>query len=684
MSDNSNSTGSSGSSTNSWTLLSPEEAAGDNVGPVDDGTESLGDAPSLSEDMAAGVAMEFKPSDIPVESVLSEEGHQVCQETSPESGEGLIPSIPSPPSSHPPEPDTESQAPIIHDIDIAATDADEPEETLLDAPLTERPVIEEPEADTPVRLSEEPQVDVPTETTTVSEVPSLVEPARPEAESPADEDLVPETVGSAEEEPCVEEEEEEQEELEMQEEEKEDEESPVSFHVDVSSDHDDGLRRRAMQSSDTPRPKVSDEEDEEEEEEADEGKFRLVEKKEDKAWWSINKCVVGAAILLFLGSLFLSGEFDASDGSEQSQSQDLPSSTNRQEIMELLDKLMQENKRITLLESYLQSRMKEIDAAVASSDIHEKAELESASATLRKELLSVPHLKKEVESLRAIVTELDLLAADLESSETQPAPSSLSPGSVEPEKDKVKEELYRQKLLLYNSKKRLQGIKNDGVYRRVVTDSLEAIRKEASEKVKWWGKKKPQKEGTSPKSNSHKESWRKNQDEWETKKQERRRDREERRKEKPWHSQASQQQQHSRKPHPTNAGDFWRDQEQKLKRNIRPRTSCTSMEDCAAEEGLYPVELLEFEELLDGYLSKLERTPPSSKDAIRRLASAFFTNGVFVHEQVMFADFVDDVADILEDMVDVVEDGRRKGDDSLEEEMEEFEREAMWKFANTV
>ncbi|KAK7898889.1 hypothetical protein WMY93_019742 [Mugilogobius chulae] len=94
MSDHSNSTGSTGSSTNSWTLLSPEEAAVESVGPVDDGTESLGDVPSLSEELA-GAAAEFKHIDIPIETVLSEEGHQICQETTPEPSEGPIPSSPS-------------------------------------------------------------------------------------------------------------------------------------------------------------------------------------------------------------------------------------------------------------------------------------------------------------------------------------------------------------------------------------------------------------------------------------------------------------------------------------------------------------------------------------------------------------------------------------------------------------
>ncbi|XP_061787429.1 pre-B-cell leukemia transcription factor-interacting protein 1 [Nerophis lumbriciformis] len=712
MSDNSNSTGSSGSSTNSWTLLSPEEAAGDSVGPVDDGTESLGDAPSLSEDMAAGAAMEFKPSGIPVERALSEEGHQVCQETAPESGEGPIPSNPSPPSPPPAEVDTESQAPVIHDIvtsspsdnehmsdvpfvssidflvpqDISATAAaDELQGTLLDTHPTERPIADEPESDARVEPVEVPQVDIPAETITASEAPSFIE-----AESPADEDLVPETVGPVEED------------VKMQDE--EEEESPTSFDIDFPSSHGDGLRKRAGQ-SDAPK---SEEEEEEEEEDA---QFRLAERQQDKAWWSVNKCIAAGLILLFLGSLFLSGDLDSSGELDDEQSQDLPSN-HSQEMVALLDKLTQENQHITLLEAKLQSQKKVLDAAVALSiDSQEKADLEKENVQLREELSSLPNLKEELESLRVMVTELSHLAADSES-RTKPTPSIPTP--AKPER-KMKEELQKQKVLLEESKKRLQGMKKDGGHRRPVRDNLEEIQRKLSEQVEHWGKRRAQKhkmkggekedkdggkrakegrkekewkmdkdgrkeEWKSPKHISHKESWRKNQDEWETKKHERRQDREERRKEKPWHKTSKH---HSHKPHRTHAGDFWLEQEQKLKRNIRPRPSCTSVEDCAAKEGLYPVELPEFDELLDGYLSKLEGTPPHSKDAVRRLASDFFADGVFMHDRVLFADFAEDVADILEDMVDVVEDGRRRGDDSLEEEMEEFEREALWKFAAT-
>lgn len=71
-----------------------------------------------------------------------------------------------------------------------------------------------------------------------------------------------------------------------------------------TSSFDDGLRRRNVPAFEAPRPRTSDEEDEEEEVE-----FKLAEKKEEKPWFSMNKCIVGALILLFLGSLFLSGEF---------------------------------------------------------------------------------------------------------------------------------------------------------------------------------------------------------------------------------------------------------------------------------------------------------------------------------------------------------------------------------------
>ncbi|XP_059205958.1 pre-B-cell leukemia transcription factor-interacting protein 1 isoform X1 [Centropristis striata] len=816
MSDNSNSTGSSGSSTNSWTLLSPEEAAVENVGPVDDGTESLGDVPSLSEDVTGAAA-----SDIPVETVLSEEGHQVCQETSPDSSLGPIPSSPSrmsplPPSLlDPPDLDLESQAPVIHDIvtsspsdnehlgatpfvtnidlgtplDIPTAEllTDEPEEC-CSAPLTEIPVSAEEVLDTPDDVpaspaeespvfTAEPEVNIPAETLTATDAPSHVEadigfatesteqPSQvPESlvtESPINDSPAPETVGSVEteeqeeEEAGMEKEEMEPSETvtqdEREEEEEEEEEEPSgSFDLGDTGSFDEGLRRRNVPSFEAPRPRTSDEEDDEEEVE-----FKLAEKKEEKPWFSLNKCIVGSLILLFLGSLFLSGDFDASELSDGEQSQDWLSS-DPQDMKELLDKLTQENQQIAQLEAQLKSQKAELDTALkavaASGDEKGKADLEKENLKLKEELSSLPELTKELESLRSRVTELSQLSAD---QEMPPAASSSAPQpgdkdgqrsqkAAEPERRKganeggrLKEELQRQKGLLEESKKRLQEMKKDGGDRKHVRDHLEEIQKRLSEQVERWGKKKPQeskwkgnkgknndhwkkeekkewkhgkeggwrekdekreKEWKPQKQNSHKEAWRKHQDEWERKKDERKTDRDERRKEKPWHSrpgknshnhhqhqhQHQQQQPQPRQPHQHKHNDFWRDQEQKLRRNVRPQLGCSSVEDCAGKEGLYPVELPEFEELLEGYLSKLEGSSPESKDKLRKLTAEFFEDGGFIHDRVLFSDFAEDVADILEDMVDVLEEGGQKDGDSLEEEMEEFEREALWKFAATA
>ncbi|MEQ2194987.1 hypothetical protein XENOCAPTIV_005672 [Xenoophorus captivus] len=355
-----------------------------------------------------------------------------------------------------------------------------------------------------------------------------------------------------------------------------------------------------------------------------------------------------------------------------------------------------------------------------SGDEQGKADLEEENSKLKEELSVLPELKKELESLRARVTELSQLTASQPDAED--AQSSQKAAGPEWRKDgKLKEELHRQKVLLDESKKRLEGMKKDGSDGKQVWENLEGIQKKLSEQVERWEKTKPQgpkwkgkkekkqerdhwkkeekkewkhskeekkeKEWKHQKENSHKEAWRKHQDEWQKKKVERRMDREERRKEKPWHlrqGKNSHHHQQPRQPHQHHHNDFWRDQELKLHRNVRPQLDCASVEDCATKEGLYPVELLEFEELLEGYLSKLEGFSNDGKDKIRKLTADFFEDGVFIHDRVRFGDFAEDVADVLEDMVDVLEGGGQNDNDSLEEEMEEFEREALWKFAATA
>ncbi|KAL7875037.1 hypothetical protein SRHO_G00060070 [Serrasalmus rhombeus] len=76
----------------------------------------------------------------------------------------------------------------------------------------------------------------------------------------------------------------------------------------------------------------------------------------------------------------------------------------------------------------------------------------------------------------------------------------------------------------------------------------------------------------------------------------------------------------------------------------------------------------DFEALLLAYLTKLiapeERA--SKKEELNKLLGEFFTNGVFVHGQIPFSEFVEDVAEILEDMAEGEE------DEELEDEMEGF------------
>ncbi|XP_077362642.1 uncharacterized protein pbxip1a [Festucalex cinctus] len=602
MSDHSSSTGSSGSSTHSWTLLSPEEAAADNVGPLDDGTESLGDAPSLSEDMAAGGVGEIKPSDIPVECVLSEEGHQVCQETTPESGDRPALSCPLQPE-QPAAFDPENQAPIIHDIMTSSPSDNEHLAVAFVSSIDFAvPPENDPEPDEAIRHTEEPVADeqesvidtvVPAEAVAASNADvNRDQPEPPVGPIPTDDVVIaPESIGSGQE---VEEEDEGPSEFKMQEE----QEASLSCQGD-------GLRMRTVQS----RPNASDVEDEDEEDEDDEEvAFGLPQRKEEKAWWSVSKCIVGIAVLLFLGAFFLSGDFDAGDVRDAEQSQK-PADAPTDAGLSIANKIGAEFK--AALDTF------DTDG---SGDISTK-ELGTVMRMLGKSPLR-QELKKIMKEVKADVGKLDW------------------------KPDHAKQDVSK--------------------WVNRAWEHLEKIRRELADEVERWSERK--KDGEKRRNDERKANERKRRDEWETKKPLRRQDREERRKEKPWRSHQKQRS--------DDLADFWRVQEQKLRRPAPPRP-CASVEECAAQEGLFPVELSEFEELLEGYLSKLKRSPEESKNFLRWLVAGFFSDGMFSHDRRAFADFAEDVADILEDMVDAAE----GGDDALEEAMEEFEREALWKFS---
>ncbi|KAL6461161.1 hypothetical protein MHYP_G00311270 [Metynnis hypsauchen] len=941
MSDNS--TGSSGSSSNSWTLLSPEEAAIDTAGPVDDGTESIGDAPSLSEDVA-GSSLEVKPSEseAPLETILSEEGQQVCQETSPaffdevtassiaadevdpdicapvihdtitssppdndllgavpfsiatesslflseepaleeEPFPDVQPTFVIPPSESPvpepiaegtpapepkagvtPIPETTAEVTIAPKPTAEVTPVPEPtaevtpvpeptaEVTRAPEPTAEMTIAPEPTAEvTPVpeptaevtrapeptaevtrapeptaevtrapeptaevtrapeptaevtRAPEptaevtrapEPTAEVtraPEPTAEVTRAPEPTAEMTPAPEATSEVTPAPEPIGisftpktpdsplsdvttdvspisisrtsaipvvniHAEESPTPERSspslpseahfssvsegplvvsinpetiatsalEEEEPTIQREEPEPPDESvdvarEPETLCAEVSMDfpeESDGLRLRHVQHAEVKR-QSSDEEDEEEEE------FRMPERKEEKSGFSLNHLIIGALALLCLGSLFFTGitvdqagDFDGSELSDQ----------------ELLEKLAQENKQISILEAQILSQKEELDKALKIAA--DKGITDKENAKMKEELSTLPALKEELEALKARISELTQLAAE-EPSETSQSSIASSPrvpkdiqGATGPDRwwDK-QQELKRQKTLLEESGKRLEGIKKPGWHKKGLRESLVEMQQRLSEQVDYLGKrdewkrkhkehKEGKKEWGDKKRNQwkmeetekrkewklgkdkydggskHKEHFMKYREEWDHKKDERKLERERRKQERPWqtksdhHHQHNHHHHHHKKQHQQREPvDFWKHQEEKLRRNQNPPERCRGVADCADAEGFTPVKLSEFQALLEIYLSKLEGVAEENLEALRRLVAQFFRGGVFSHDSMLFSEFAEDVADILEDLADALKDKQHSSDnEALEEEMEQFEKEALWKFA---
>ncbi|XP_034158463.2 pre-B-cell leukemia homeobox interacting protein 1b isoform X2 [Pangasianodon hypophthalmus] len=121
---------------------------------------------------------------------------------------------------------------------------------------------------------------------------------------------------------------------------------------------------------------------------------------------------------------------------------------------------------------------------------------------------------------------------------------------------------------------------------------------------------------------------------------------------------------------------YWAEQREKIRHYYGSTEGCADVTACAHAEGLAPVSQRDFEAFISSYLMKLvgNEDQTSRKEELSKLIGEFFADGVFVHDQIPFSEFVEDVADILEDMAD--------GDEyeELENEMEGFATEAMEKF----
>lgn len=128
--------------------------------------------------------------------------------------------------------------------------------------------------------------------------------------------------------------------------------------------------------------------------------------------------------------------------------------------------------------------------------------------------------------------------------------------------------------------------------------------------------------------------------------------------------------------------EYWLQQRDRLQHNPKPPRPCGSLEACAQAQGLLPVTLAEFEAILQNYLSKAQEVGVESSvtEQLQKLSREFFRDGVFVHDQMSFQDFLEDVSDMLEHMVEGSESDDEE-DSAIEDEMEEFEREVLESFS---
>uniref|UniRef100_A0A8C7YAU5 Pre-B-cell leukemia homeobox interacting protein 1b n=1 Tax=Oryzias sinensis TaxID=183150 RepID=A0A8C7YAU5_9TELE len=508
-----------------------------------------------------------------------------------------------------------------------------------------------------------------------------------------------------------------------------------------------------------------------EEEEDEEEEFHMPQREDDSVL-SLNKCILGAVILLGIGTIFFSGElfrnplYDG-DGSE------------------LLNKLAKGNQQISVLQAQLQAQNEELKVARGQaaegakerqrweevekensrlkSEMASLPDLQSENERMKKELESVPALQKELETLRSTVTELKLTSG------TKSRRRVMEKKKQEPkDEDKWEWKKWKQERGTTDKPKEKEDRANrqsDGPQQLKEKDRKkergERGQMEKSEKREWmekkewkkekhvkvnqekqWGGKKETTEWKGGKDHGQKDGkeqrgkdWKEKGDTKERKKEHgcrdasiknrgiegkggvgvkhredrksgegkiqnerKRRNEDERKSEKgkqemEWKGKDEKMDQWKKKEENWKSDgakekkrqpEYWARQRTRLQHDPRAPQHCGSLEACAQAERLRPVPLAEFESVLQNYLVKAKEAgvEESTREELRKLASGFFKDGVFMHTQMSFQSFAEDVADILEDFVEVGHEGEE--DSELEEEMEGFEMEVMEKFSKPV
>ncbi|KAK6467041.1 pre-B-cell leukemia homeobox interacting protein 1b [Huso huso] len=202
---------------------------------------------------------------------------------------------------------------------------------------------------------------------------------------------------------------------------------------------------------------------------------------------SVNKCIVGALIVLVLGLVLLSGEqlLFHSDPEEEVQRREVKEGIqdrlnqsdpqDLQTLTALLDTLAKENQGIRLMQEQLQTQKEELERAL--SEMNQQAsrgeeasrlqELEQENERLQRELESVPGLQGELERLRggegeandtALQERHAALEWDLREEREQTAGLLSQREELESEVLRLRQELDKQRQLLEGVRAELQGL----------------------------------------------------------------------------------------------------------------------------------------------------------------------------------------------------------------------------------
>ncbi|KAG5270866.1 hypothetical protein AALO_G00173200 [Alosa alosa] len=401
----------------------------------------------------------------------------------------------------------------------------------------------------------------------------------------------------------------------------------------------------------------------------------ILSAREEEAGLSLNKCILGALLLLGLGTIFFSGVFmdldeeadDVKELKDRDLAQEWLKSKGRPDAYAgvkhpgLVDK---ENEQIAVLQAQLQQAQKEqltsaqqlLQEGVKEQERREH--LEEENLKMKGELESLPARQKELEQENERMRkeqersrrELDALKAKMGA-----VPSAGQPTEQQSSQDP------QQKGGGGDAKDKKKPLK------------LEKEKVEKEQKKEW---KKEEKEGKKGKEQGraakhHKDDKKDNRGQITDDKTSS-------------HLHDDDDDEHDDDGDASHLrGDYWNQQRQKLHHSRGPPAECSDAAACARAQGLVPVSLADFEALLLAYLDRLDVGAASSSEdqASRRqklgaLVREFFAaDGLFVHDRTPFGEFVEDVSDILEDMA---EEGENQ---EMEEEMEGFEKEALERFA---